>query len=102
MKPILALCAVISLSACATPSAVTVHQIAEKGDTAASDLYVAIASSINAYEMIAISNVAPGEALKWKAWNALTAERDAYAKFGTVDLAALTSISNDVHTLIGH
>ena len=91
--------AALSLTACASTN---LTQTAEKADIAASDAYVAIATSLNAYEATVGANVPAAEALKLKAWQALSTERQVYAAAGTVDLTALTAIAADVHSLTGH
>lgn len=93
--------AVAALSVAACSSVGTPAQVAEKADTAASDAYVAIASSLNSYEQVPGANVAAAEALKLKAWQALLAERQTYATTGQVVLTAITAIVADVHTLTG-
>ena len=92
------LCA-LALAACATSM---VKQDAEKADTAASDAYVAIATSLNAYEGVAGANVAAAEGLKLKAWRALMTERQVYATAGTVDMSALAAIAAQAQALTGH
>jgi len=94
----LALCGLLALGACAHQSPA---QIAEVADTEASDAYVGIATSLNAYEQVPGANVAAAEALKLKAWRALLAERQTYATTGQVVLTAITAIVADVHTLTG-
>lgn len=97
MKKFILLGACICFSACANTS-----QLAEKADTAASDLYVAIAISLNSYENISGSNIVAAENLKMQAWQALATERQVYATAHTVDLSGLTAIASQVKTLTGH
>jgi predicted outer membrane protein len=94
----LAAVAALSVAGCAHQSP---SQIAEVGDTEASDAYVGIATSLNAYEQVPGANVAAAEALKLKAWQALLAERQTYATTGQVVLTAISAIVADVHTLTG-
>jgi hypothetical protein len=79
----------LSLCACSTAN---LRHVAEKGDTDASLAYAAIATTVNAYEARPGADLAKGEALKLKAWEALALERQVYAATGTVDLTALTTL----------
>jgi hypothetical protein len=92
------------LGACANfgASSRVASQAAEKADLAAADTYVAIATSLNAYEGVAGANVAGAEALKLAAWKAFSTEQQVYAAAHTVDLSALTGVAAQVHTLTGH
>ena len=95
---ITALCAAC-LAACSTAA---VKRDAERADTDASLAYAAIATSINAYEArtgVTPAQVAGAEALKLKAWEALTAERQTYALAGTADLTALTALAAQAEAL---
>lgn len=87
------------LTACSTLDA---RQAAEKADIDASLAYAAIATAANAFEAragVTPSQVVNAEALKRKAWEALTVERQTYALAGTVDLTALTALAVQAKTL---
>ena len=78
----------ISLCGCAN---INPGQIAEKGDTDASLAYATVATLANAYETRPGADVPKAEALKLKAWKALTLERQIYFATGKVDLTALNA-----------
>ena len=86
----------LAIAGCAT---MNLKMDAEKGDTEASNAYVAIATTLNAYETAHPSNVAQAEALKMRAWQALVIERQAYAAGKAVDLTPLTVILSEAKAL---
>ena len=92
----IALAGIIPLALLAGCATAGLKQGAEKADTDASLAYAAIATTINAYEArpgVTPAELANAEALKLKAWEALTVERQTYALAGTVDLTALTALA---------
>lgn len=100
-----ALCLGLAAAGCNTTSGAgggTPGQALEKADTDASLIYVAIASSVNAYKALPTTTpdqVANAEAIKVKAWDALGVERKAYAAGQGVDLSALNALFAQAHNL---
>ena len=95
----LALAAIIPVAILAGCATANLKMDAEKADTEASNAYVAIATTLNAYEAAHPDGTAQAEALKLKAWQALAAERQAYAAGQTVDLTPLTAILSDAKAM---
>lgn len=105
MKLALALCAALCLAACGTSTGVTLSQTAEKGDIAANDAYIAVATAVNAYETLpttTAAQIASAEAnIKVPAYKALLTERQVYDATKTVDLTALNGFLDQAKNL-GH
>ena len=89
MKRFAVIAVALSLAACAHTN---LKQDAEKADTSANLAYVAIATTINAYETAHPEGAKAAEALKLKAWEALLIERQAYLAGQTIDLTPFTTI----------
>lgn len=92
MKTAIIALAVLSLGACATSATTSVHQIAEKSDISAMELYAAIGTAIDAYEAtlaVTPAQKARAEAIRVKAWDDLSALNSVYLLGQTVDLTTL-------------
>ena len=95
LSPILALCGVLALGACAHQSP---GQVIEATDVSALSLYGQIGSTLDAYEK-GSGNVTAGEAIRVKAWSALQTINSAYKAGQAVDLSPLTAILSQVKGL---
>lgn len=80
--------AALSVTACAHQS---VMQTAEAADTAALSTYGTIGSLVDAYEHGG-GSVATGEAIRVKAWDALTVINNAYKAGLAINMAPLSAI----------
>jgi hypothetical protein len=80
-----------SLGACSHAQLNTAAAVQEKAETEAENLYVALATTINAYEQTDPSSVNRLEAIKLQAWHDLQIARAAYAAGQTVDTSLLAT-----------
>ncbi len=105
MNRFLPLLAALALTGCGTFTAPPMAaQALEKADTDASLIYVAVASSVNAYKALPTTTPTQGayaEGLRTEAWRALGVERRAYAAGQAVDLAYLNGLLA-IATKLGH
>lgn len=88
------LVACLSLAACATSQMTTAAQTAEKSLIEANNLYVAIATTLNAYEALptaSASSKTAANAVEVKAYSDLLIARQAYAAGQVIDLSILAA-----------
>lgn len=86
-----ALLAALCLAACSTSTVLTVAQVNEKAMSEANDLYVAIATAMNAWALAAPAQAPAAMSIETKAWADLMALRTLYAAGQTVLLTALNA-----------
>jgi hypothetical protein len=85
----------LAIAACTTAQVTTAAQTSEKVDTEAADLYVAIATYLNADETATPGNVSKDEALKMKAWSDWQMVHAAYLTGQVLTTASLATLSAD-------
>jgi hypothetical protein len=78
------------LGACNTSQIQTGHQVAEKADTEALNLYAAIGLAVNTWEASKPTDTTRAEQLRSKAWSDLTVANTLYNAGQAVDLTPLT------------
>lgn len=92
MRALLIGAVALTLSACASTTALTVSQTLEKGDTDAALAYAAVADSVNAAEAAHPVGVVADEALKLKAWQLYGEEHSAYLAGQSFDISGLLAL----------
>lgn len=85
----------LCVAACTSAQVTTTHQAAEKVDVEAINLFAAVGSAVNVWEVAKPTDMAKAEKIRSQAWNDLVVANTAYNVGASVDLTALT---NDLNT----
>lgn len=94
MRALLVGLAALALVGCTPLQVQTAHQVTEKADTEALNLYAAISLAVNTWEVAKPADTPKAEQLRSKAWADLTVANAAYNAGQAIDLSALTTDLN--------